>query len=226
MSGLALAISAGLAAAGAGTEAYANHQALTKQDQAAAAGIMAQQRLKQQAQADLQPAIQTAKNNDQNIAANRTALNSQYAAALQRAAPVQNTNGALPGASKTYAADVAKAVGNNQVFGKNYANLTAAGGAPILTGQQTQEQLGDVATKLGGLNTQSQNANQLTQMQVQAITANPWLLGVGALLGGASRGVGSYYGSKARPDPTTGLTYDPGPGYGVARSGPYEPYQG
>jgi len=199
MTWAAIGISAGLAAAGAGTEAYANHQALTKQDNAAAAGIMAQARLKQQAQADISPTIKNAQNNQSNVLANQTALDSQYAAALNRAAPVQGTNGALPGASKAYAADVAKAQANNKTFGTNYANLTAAAGAPILTNQQTQEQLGEAATKLSGLNTQSQNQNQLTQLQVQSIAANPWLLGVGSLLGGASKGYGSYAGYNKSP---------------------------
>jgi len=196
MTWAAIGIGAGLAAAGAGTEAYANHQALTKQDQAAAAGIAAQQRLKNQAQATIAPTIQTAKNNQQNINANQTALDSQYAAALSRAAPVQSTVGALPGASKAYAADVARAQGQDASFGRNYASLTAAAGAPNLTNQQTQEQLGAAATTLGGLNQQSQNQNQLTQLQVQSIAANPWLLAIGSALGGASRGAGSYFGTR------------------------------
>lgn len=196
MTWASIAVEAGLAVAGAGTAAYANHQALTKQDQAAAAGLMAQERLKQQAQATIAPTIKTAANNENNIKANQTALDSQYAAALSRAAPVQSTVGALPGASKTYAQQVADATAANKQFGSNYASLTAAAGAPNLTNQQTQEQLGAAATTLGGLNQQSQNQNQLTQLQVQSIAANPWLLGLSAALGGASRGYGSYAGSR------------------------------
>jgi hypothetical protein len=213
MTWAAIGISAGLAAAGAGTEAYANHQALTKQDQVAAAGIQAQQRLKQQAQQTIAPTIKSAQNNQQNVQANQTSLDSQYAAALNRASPVQSTVGALPGASKAYAQSVADAQAQNRTFGTNYANLTAAAGAPVLTNQQTQEQLGGAATQLGGIQQQSANQNQLTQMQVQAITANPWLLALGSALGGASKGYGSYAGYKGPSSVASNVS--PNNGYGA-----------
>jgi hypothetical protein len=197
MSGLTLAISAGLAAAGAGTEAYANHQALQKQDSAAAEGIRRQQAFQKQAENDVQSNIKTAQQNQQNVTNNQKALQDQYTAALQRAAPVQGTNGAVPGASKRYAEGTAAAKAANAKFAGDYAANTAAVGAPSLTQEQTQLGLGDTATKVGQLNSQAAQQNALTQMQVNSIKVNPWLQAAGSVLHGAAAGYGAMAGAAA-----------------------------
>lgn len=197
MSGLTIAISAGLAAAGAGTEAYANNQQLKAQDRVAAQGIVQQGVLKQQAANDVQKNIQQATENQKNVNTNQADLTSQYAAALQRAGPVQATQGAMPGASKRYDAGTAAAQAQALQYGKGLATTAASVGAPQLTNQQTQESLGNTATQLGGLQDQSAQQAALTNMQVNAIQANPWLLAAGAALQGASKGYGSYAGYKA-----------------------------
>ena len=195
MSGLTIAISAGLAVAGAGTAAYANHQALQKQDSAAAQGIQRQAALQKQAENDAQTNIKQAQQNQQNVDKNQSTLQDEYTAALQRNnGAAQSTQGALPGASKKYAEGVQSAIQANQQYGTKLAGTAAAVGAPTLTNLQTQEGLGDTATKLGMLNDQSNQQNQLTQMQVNSIAANPWMLAAGAALSGASKGYGSYAG--------------------------------
>lgn len=201
MTGLTIAISAGLAVAGAGTEAYANNQQLRSQDAAAARGMVQQGILKQQANADVQKNIQQAQGNQKALNTNQADLTSQYAAALQRAAPVQGTQGAMPGASKRYAADTTAAQQAAIKYGTGLATTAAAVGAPQLTNQQTQQGLGNTATQLGGLSDQSAQQAALTNLQVQSIQANPWLLAAGAALQGASKGYGSYagYGKGAAP---------------------------
>jgi len=208
MTGLAIAISAGLTVAGAGTAAYANHQALQKQDQAAAQGIQRQEALQKQGENDVQQNIKQVQQNQQSVDKNQSSLQDQYEAALQRAAPVQGTQGALPGASKKYAEGVQSALQANQQFGTNQAKTAAAVGAPALTNLQTQQGLGATATQLGQLNDASSQQNQLTQMQVNSIAANPWMLAAGAALSGASKGYGSYAGySKASAQAAAGANY-------------------
>ena len=190
MSGTALAIGAGVSALGAGVSAYAQNQQLRKQDNIAAQGIINQGALRQQANSDVQKLIKnTGQNNAANIARNQTTQEQEYAAALQRAAPVQGA--ALttqPGASKAYAADVMNARNNVAQYGSDLGKSTAATDAPQLTQIQTQEALGDTATKLGLLNDTSANQNRLMQIQAGAVQANPWLQAVGGILQGAGTG--------------------------------------
>ena len=199
MSGASVAIGAGVAAAGAGVDAYAQHQALNKQDQAAAAGIMRQNLLRNQAQADVAQNIKQAQQNPQNIAKNQAAEQATYASALQKAAPVQGAAlTSQPGASAKYADAVMKARGDVADYGTGLAQRTAAIDAPQITNLQTQLGLGDTATKLGALSDTSGNLNNLTEMQVKAITANPWLLAAGKTLQGAGTayaGSGYYAGA-------------------------------
>lgn len=198
MSGATVAIGAGVAAAGAGVSAYANNQALRKQDATAAQGILKQGALRQQAGAEVDKTIRDrATNNAANVTANERSLNEQYAAALQRANPVQSgAVSTVPGAGKRYAADVLAARGNVSKFGTDLASRTAAIDAPALTNQQTQLAMGDTATKLGLMNDTSVNQNALTEMQVKAIQANPWLLAGGAALQGAGEAYAGGAGAK------------------------------
>lgn len=202
MSGTALAIGAGVSALGAGVSAYAQNQQLRKQDNIAAQGIINQGALRQQANSDVQKLIKnTGENNAANIARNQTTQEQEYAAALQRAAPTQG--GALttqPGASKAYAAAVNSARGNVAQFGSDLGKSTAATDAPQLTQIQTQEALGDTATKLGLLNDTSANQNRLMQIQASAVQANPWLQAGGGILQGAGTG---YAARKMGAPPAT-----------------------
>lgn len=189
-----IAIGAGTAAAGAGVSAYANNQQLRKQDATAAQGIIKQNALRGQAGAVVDKTIQErATNNAANLEANKNTLNQQYAAALQRANPVQSgAVSSTPGAGKRYAADVLASRGDIGKYGTDLASRTAAIDAPVLTNQQTQLAMGDTATKLGLIHDTSANQGALTDLQVKAIQANPWLLAGGAALQGAGE---AYAGS-------------------------------
>jgi len=202
MSGATVAIGAGVAAAGAGATAYANNQALRKQDSAAAAGIMRQNLLRGQANADVTKTIQDrAVDNSANLNAAKNSLQSQYALALQRAMPTQK--GSLsdqPGGSKRYAAGVNAARTGVGQFSNDLAARTAALDAPAVENLQTQLRLGDTATKLGLLGDTSANEGALTEMQVKAIQANPWLLAGGAALQGAGSAYASGYKPKYQPN--------------------------
>jgi hypothetical protein len=194
MSGATVAIGAGTAALGAGISSYAQNQALRKQDSAAAAGIVRQGALRQQANADVTKTItDRATNNAANLNDRKRALDEQYAAALQRAAPIQGGSiVSQPGGSKRYMAGVTGARTNVADFSRDLAARTAALDAPAATNLETQLRLGDTATKLGLLGDTSANEGNLTEMQVKAIQANPWLLAGGAALQGA----GSAYAGK------------------------------
>jgi len=182
---------------------YAQNQALRKQDAAAARGIMAQNALRSQANADVTKTIQDrAVDNSANLNAAKNNLQSQYALALQRAMPTQK--GSLsdqPGGSKRYAAGVNAARIGVGDFSNDLAARTAALDAPAAENLQTQLRLGDTATKLGLLGDTSANQGALTDLQVKAIQANPWLLGAGAVLQGAgSAYAGGAGGKKYQPN--------------------------
>lgn len=159
---------------------------------------MKQGELQRQANNNVQKGvIDTAKSNTANIAKNQQAEQAQYAAALARAKPTQDAAfNAQPGASSRYAADVSKAIGGNTAFGNDLAKTTSITDAPALTQQQTEQQLGDTAGKLGILSDTSANQNTLTQNKIKGEQANPWLQALGATLNGAAAGYGSYAGGK------------------------------
>jgi hypothetical protein len=194
MTWVTVAVGVGTSVAGAGVGMYAQHQQASRQDEAAAAGINRQNLLRSQANADVNKNIVQAKSNSANIAKNQTAEQQQYTAALARAAGVQG--GAItdqPGASKRYATDVAASRANVGQFGQDLAARTAAVDAPQITNLQTQLGLGDTATKLGMLSDTSSNQQNLTNMQVKGIIANPWLLAAGDTL----KGAGAAYAGSA-----------------------------
>jgi hypothetical protein len=198
MTGAAVAISAGLATAGYAANRMATNQQLRAQDRDAAAGIMKQGELQRQANNNVQKGvIDTAKNNSASIARNQQSENAQYAAALARAKPTQDAAfNAQPGASARYTAGVNNAVASNNAFGSDLAKTTSITDAPALTQQQTEQQLGDTAGKLGILSDTSANQNTLTQNKIKGEQANPWLQALGATLNGAAAGYGGVAGGK------------------------------
>lgn len=198
MTWVATAVAAGTAIVGTGTEMYANNQKLKKQDNIAAAGIMRQRELQSQANSSVQQSIQkNATDNQQNINKNTANEQAQYAAALQRATPTSNAAlSDAPGGSAKYASAVAKARSGVADYGSNLAATTAATDAPLLTQEQTQLGLGDTATKLGLVNDTSNRQATLTGDAVNAVQANPWLIGAGNVIAGAGQGYASAYGYK------------------------------
>lgn len=195
-------IATGVAVVGSGIKMYASNQQLRKQDDLAAAGIRRQGMLRDQANADVSKTItDRAVNNDANLAANRTAEQQAYGAALQRALPVQGgAVNPVPGSSKRYAADVLASRADVGKFGQDLAGRTAAIDAPQLTNLQTQLAMGDTATKLGLLHDTSSNEENVNNMQVKAIQANPWLMTAGELMqAGGTAAAGNRFGAKKPP---------------------------
>lgn len=199
MSGYVAGAGALLSAAGAATNAYANNQALKRQDNVAAAGIRQQGLLRDQANQVVQKTVQnTATDEQANLQANKTKQQNAYLAALQRAAPTQSTaTPAVAGASKAYADAAAGATKDNATFGRTLADQMSTTDAPILTQQSAGLQLGDAATQLGMINDTSNHQANLAKLQEQAITANPWLEAAGGIASGVGSGLMSTAGGKS-----------------------------
>lgn len=194
MSGAALAISGATAAIGAGVSAYANNQAMRKQDRIAAQGIIRQQGIQDQANGQVQKVVQDAAKNTADVNNARAAQQAQYAAALQRAAPVQGTTAAVPGGSKRYAQSVVDSLAANKTFGNNLAARTAAIDAPSIAALHTQQGIGNAATNLGLLQDTSNNEANLTSMEEKGVQPNPWAGILGSAISGAGQGYAAKYG--------------------------------
>ena len=204
--GAELALVAGAAtAAGSGASMYANNQALKQQDEIAAQGIARQAALQRQANQTVQQTVQKAAADEgQNLEQNRMLQQQQYAAALQRAAPVQqNSLQDVAGASKRYAQGVVDARAANANYGNTAANLMARTDAPQLTQLGQQLTLGDAATKLGMLNDTSGNLANLTKLQANAVQPNPWLMAASGILKGVGAGASVYGAGAAGAGSTT-----------------------
>lgn len=197
MSGYAAGASALLAIAGSATSAYANNQALNRQDRVAADSIRQQAANRDQADQVVQKTVKnTATDEKQNLQANKQKQQTAYLDALRRAAPTQDTSTpAVAGASRAYADAAASATKDNAQFGRTLADQTSTVDAPQLTQMGTSLQLGDAATQLGLVNDTSNRQANIAKLKAQAITANPWLLGASGLLSGASTAVGSRAGA-------------------------------
>lgn len=213
MSGAALgttgtvALAAGAASAvGAGVNAYAQNQALRKQDRIAANSIRQQAQIQSQSNDVVRSTVQkNATDQQQNLQANQQKQQAAYLDALRRAAPVQaSSTPAVAGASKAYADAAASATKDNTAFGRTLATQTAKTDAPQLTALQTQQSLGDAATQLGMLNDTSSHEANLAKLQENAVTANPWLTAAGNFISGAGQGAASAYGAKKKPAAATG----------------------
>lgn len=210
--GTAALVGGGTAALGAGVSAYAQNQAMRRQDSAAANGIRQQQQDQSQADQVVKNTVQnTATNEQENLQANKQKQQNAYLSALQRAAPTQtNATPVVSGASKAYADAAASATKDNAQFGRTLADQMSTTDAPLLTAQNTALSLGDASTKLGIINDTSNRQANVAKLQEQAITANPWLQAAGQFISGAGQGYASGSAGKKR-----GATYGSGPGQGI-----------
>lgn len=214
MSGIAVGGTALASALGAGVSAYANNQAMRKQDRIAAAGISRQGQLQDQANQVVQQSIQkNATSEQQNLQANQQKQQAAYLDALRRAAPVQdNSNAAIPGASKAYAKAATDATASNAAFGRERAASMAATDAPQLTQLQTSLGLGDAATQLGLIQDTSGREANLSRLREQSVQANPWLTAAGQFISGAGAGAAGAAGARKKP---AGFDYGSGAGQGI-----------
>lgn len=196
--GTAALVGGAASAVGAGVSAYANNQALRKQDRIASDSIKAQAAQQSQADQVVKKTVQdTATNEQANLQANQQKQQNAYLEALQRAAPTQNASSpAVAGASKAYADATTKATADNATFGRTLASQMATTDAPQLTQLGTNLKLGDASTQLGLINDTSNRQANLAKLQEQAVTANPWLSAAGQFISGAGNGYASSAGGS------------------------------
>ena len=186
------------AVAGAGTTAYAQHQALQQQDQIAAQGILEQGKLQKQGETDVNNTTQTLAQSNAKVQQQSDSQLAAYRAALQQSQGIsQSASPDVPGASKAYKAEQTSA----DTGASKYVDAIAQSGA---TTQGTQlERIGEgqaqaeTATKLGDLTRQSNEQSYVTKLQIQATQANPWLMALGTTLSAAGAVMGAGAGVAA-----------------------------
>jgi hypothetical protein len=192
-------ISAALSAAGSASQGYAQSQALSKQNDIAAAGIIKQGELQKQAENDVsQVTNKTVAQSNADTAAQTAKQLAAYHAALQQSSGISNSASQdVPGASKAYKAAQTQASGS----AANYVNALADSAATT-EGTQLErvnegQQIAGTAGQLGLLNQQSNEQSYLTKLQINATKANPWLVGFGQLAQGLGAVGGGLAGSMA-----------------------------
>ncbi len=189
-------IAAAATAAGTATDAYAQNQQLSKQNDIAAAGIIKQGELQKQGESDVSSLTNSVANSNAATQAKTAQQLKSYTTALGQSNLISNSaEPNVPGASKAYA-DEQKVAGGDA---KNYVNAIAQSAA---TTQGTQlervdegQQEAATAGKLGVLSGTSNEQNYLTKLQIQATQQNPWLTSLGTLLKGVGAGLSIYSGA-------------------------------
>lgn len=186
-----------LSAIGTGAGAYANNQALKKQDNIAAQGIRRQSQLSQEADSRVRQQIADTANSKP--AADQASEEAQLMAAIRsQRAPQPEVLGAGSGASTRFAEDVANSrrTGNANVA-QLITNLSKID-APAIQRQREAVGTNRAATDLGLLGLRSQSEDFLTKLRASQVRPNPWVTALGSL----AHGVGSGMAANAKP---TGL---------------------
>lgn len=187
------------AAVGTGATVYSQQAAQAKQDREAAAGIMRQRALSDQAQTKVAKNIQdlNASNPDQDIQTRQ----STYMDALRRS---QGASKALPnvgGASSRFAEDVGAAQTENATNAGVQANLQARIDAPGIQRQREAVNSANTVSDLSLLGGQSAGQDYLTRLRMSAIKPNPWISGAGQLAQGVGSGLAVNGGWGAGTNP-------------------------
>lgn len=178
--------------AGQLTSAYAQNQVLKKQNDAAAAGIIAQGNLQKNAESQVAGTTKTIAN--ETPQATSAAQLASFQKALSQETPNSNAaDPSVPGASKAFKAEQGVATGDASKYVNAIAGSAATTEGTQLERVQEGQQLGNQASSLGLLAGQSQEQSYLTKLQIQSQQANPWLtaLSTGLKAYGA---VGSFTG--------------------------------
>lgn len=202
-------VAGALSVAGAVTEGIAQQEAVNKQNDIAAAGIIKQGQLQQQGENDVG---QVTKQISSQTPAQQTAaqLASYQKALNEQSAVMQSDQPSVPGASKAYTQEKAISGGD----ASNYVQALAKSGA-VTEGTQLErvqegQEIAGTASNLGLLQTQSNEQAYLTKLQIQATQANPWLMAMGKVMQGAGTavsmgaGAGMFGSPAAAVDPTAG----------------------
>ena len=182
-----------LSGAGSAASGVATADQLRKQDQITAAGILKQGQMQKEGSNDVSNLVS---NNIAKSAATTQAKTAQqlqaYRDALQQSNGIsQSASPNVPGASKAYKAEqgVAGSTANNYIDALAKSAATTQGTQLERIGEN--QGIASTAGQLGLLNQQSAEQNYVTQLQVRATQANPWLQSLGMLL----KGAGAAYGA-------------------------------
>ena len=178
-------------AAGSAVGGLAQKGLLNQQNQSALQGINAQGVLQRQGNADVTGLTNTIANSNQNT---QNAIQGQlgsYNAALAKMSPqTQAAQPSVAGASGAFKADRARAGGSAQDYVNAIKNSAATTQGTQLERVGEGQQMAGTASNLGLLNTQSQQQNYLTQLQIRAAQANPWLTALSSVMKGAGAAMG------------------------------------
>lgn len=181
---------------------------LRKQDDAAAAGIIAQGKLQKQGENDV--AGVTAKIAGETPQAQSAAQLASFQKALAQSAPTSSsTEPSVPGSSKAYKAEQAKAGGDASQYVGAIAKSAATTEGTQLERVQEGQQLGSTASDLGLLSQKSGEQAYLTKLQIASQQANPWLSAI-------SKGLAAYGTASSISGPGLGFGGNGVSGYTAA----------
>lgn len=202
-----------LAAAGTGTEMYAENRANKERDRIALNGLKTQQRHQSNINAAVDKQLGTLEASSPE--AERQKAMSQYVAQL-RSARGQAKGASTPGGSR-FKEDTATSEAAIQNYGTQQADtlsrMTSAGN------QRRNESIGNarLGAEIGQNANFAQGDNAVTTMKVNSVQADPWLKGLAMALRAAGMAYGvAGAGSAAGAAGSTGAT---GGGAGVANMG-------
>lgn len=209
-SGFGAPLGAGLIASGVGTglSATAQQNALDKQNQIAAQGIIKQGQLERQGDQIVKSTTNSLAQSNANTQAASAKQLAAYQAALENgAAQSKSASPTIPGASKAYSTEQARSSGSAQDYVNAIANSAATTEGTQLERVGEGETMGQAATNLGQVQGQSNEQNYLTKLQTQSVQANPWMEAFGTALqaaGAASMGAGALGAGAGAGSATVG----------------------
>lgn len=187
----AIWVPAAIAALGAGTTAMTQRDAMKRQDQEAARGIMRQAEIQRQAGSRVQDNIKSLR--DSSPAGEQSSIQAQFMEALRKAnlgASNDANFASAPGGSGRFAEDVNAARVASGAEGTAAAGRLSRIDAPMYQRVREGQRGADTASQLSLLQTNSANEDFLTRLRTAAQQPNPWLMAAGSALQ-------SYGGSMA-----------------------------
>jgi len=183
---------------GAGTVAsgVATADQLKQQNDIAAAGIIQQGMLQKRGESDVGNLVSSKIAQSTATAQQKTAQQlAAYRSALTQSSAIDSSASPnVPGASKAYKAEQGTASTTANTYVNALANSAAVTQGTQLERVGEGEDIASTAGQLGLLSTQSNEQNYVTQLQMKATQANPWLNSLGMLLKGAGAAYGAVGG--------------------------------
>lgn len=200
--GASLLIPAALAAVSSGVGYYNNQQALKAQNSAATQGLIAQQQLRDQANASANKTLDQIQHSSPQAA--QQASEAQFMQQLQRSrAAAAASTPPVAGADPRYGQEVSSGQATNATNEGALAKDMAGIMAPQLQRLGEHGDIDTLASQLGQLAANSRGQGFLTQLKVGSTQPNPWLAALAAAGQGAASGAASrYYYKGAFPSST------------------------